>query len=115
VGLTCWFVSGAARICALSRSRSLRGRGLRAHGEDCVRGDGGADRARLPARGPDANKRAIEAAGLSFILGTKIPGRPYVVTDWRPREAKHPDQEPPDGLILTLWGARSRAWVADQR
>jgi Transposase DDE domain len=46
----------------------------------------------------DANKRAIEAAGLSFILGTKIPDRPYVVTDWRRR---HPDQEPPDGLILT--------------
>jgi hypothetical protein len=46
----------------------------------------------------EANKRAIEAAGLSFILGAKIPDIPYVVTEWR---RAHPDQEPPDGLILT--------------
>ena len=44
------------------------------------------------------NKQAIEAAKLSFILGTKIPDLPYVVTEWR---KKHPDQTPPDGLILT--------------
>jgi hypothetical protein len=44
------------------------------------------------------NKQANEAAGLSFILGTKIPDLPYVVQDWRRR---HPDQTPPDGLILT--------------
>ena len=43
------------------------------------------------------NKRAIEAAGLSFILGTRIPDIPYVVTAWR---RAHED-EPPDGLILT--------------
>jgi hypothetical protein len=29
----------------------------------------------------EANKRAIEAAGLSFILGVKIPDIPYVVTE----------------------------------
>jgi hypothetical protein len=46
----------------------------------------------------EGNKRAIEAAGLSFILGAKIPDIPYAVTEWR---ARHPDQEPPDGLILT--------------
>ena len=44
------------------------------------------------------NKQAIEAAQLSFILGTKIPDIPYVVAAWR---RQHPDQAPPDGLILT--------------
>jgi Transposase DDE domain len=46
----------------------------------------------------DANKKAIEAAGLSFILGMKIPETPYVVTEWR---REHPDEPTPDGLILT--------------
>ncbi len=45
-----------------------------------------------------ANKQAIEAAGLSFILGTKIPDIPYVVQQWR---REHPDEPIPDGLILT--------------
>jgi hypothetical protein len=45
-----------------------------------------------------ANRRAIEAAGLSFILGARIPDVPYVVTEWR---REHPDQPMPDGLILT--------------
>jgi len=46
----------------------------------------------------DANKKAIEAAGLSFILGMRIPEVPYVVTQWR---REHPDQPMPDGLVLT--------------
>jgi hypothetical protein len=51
----------------------------------------------------DGNRRAIEAAGLSFILGAKIPDIPYAVTEWR---REHPGQNsdgepPPDGLILT--------------
>jgi hypothetical protein len=45
-----------------------------------------------------ANKQAIEAAELSFILGTKIPDIPYVITQWR---REHPDESIPDGLILT--------------
>jgi hypothetical protein len=52
------------------------------------------------------NKTAIEAAGLSFILGTKIPDLPYVITEWR---NKHPAQQPVDGLILT------QPWPADPR
>ncbi len=44
------------------------------------------------------NKQAIEAAQMSFILGTKIPDIPYVVAQWRRR---HPDEQPADGLILT--------------
>jgi hypothetical protein len=46
----------------------------------------------------EANKRAIEAAGLSFILGARIPDIPYAVTEWRRR---HPGEQIPDGLILT--------------
>ncbi len=46
----------------------------------------------------DANKRAIEAAGLSFILGAKIADVPHVVAQWR---RKHPGAPMPDGLVLT--------------
>jgi transposase len=46
----------------------------------------------------EQNRKAIEAAGLSFILGARIPEVPYVVTEWR---REHPDQQMPDGLILT--------------
>lgn len=45
-----------------------------------------------------ANKKAIEDAGLSFILGMKIPDIPYTVTQWR---REHPDEQMPDGLVLT--------------
>ena len=31
----------------------------------------------------DSNKKAIEAAGLSFIIGARIPEMPWVVTDWQ--------------------------------
>jgi len=46
----------------------------------------------------EANRKAIEAAGLSFILGAKIPHIPYVVEEWRKH---HPDEEIPDQLVLT--------------
>jgi hypothetical protein len=45
-----------------------------------------------------ANMTAIEAAGLSFIFGMKIPDIPYIVTEWR---REHPDEQIPDGLVLT--------------
>jgi hypothetical protein len=58
------------------------------------------------------NKAAVEAAGLSFILGTKIPDIPYVVQVWR---REHPDQAPPDGLILTQpWPAGPHDQRRDQ-
>ena len=44
-----------------------------------------------------ANQRAIEAAGLSFILGARIPDVPYVVKTWRD---KHPGQDIPDGHVF---------------
>jgi hypothetical protein len=45
-----------------------------------------------------ANQRGIEEAGLSFILGARIPDVPYVVKAWR---ETHPDQEIPDGRVFT--------------
>ena len=45
----------------------------------------------------EANKRAIEAAGLSFILGARIPEVPYVVTTWRDQ---HPDTDLADGQVF---------------
>jgi Transposase DDE domain len=44
-----------------------------------------------------ANQKAIEAAGLSFILGARIPELPYVVADWR---KTHPDQDIEHGQVI---------------
>jgi len=46
----------------------------------------------------EANQVALQAAGLSFILGTRIPQLPGVVREWRD---KHPNEAIPDGLVLT--------------
>ena len=53
----------------------------------------------------EANQVALQAAGLSFILGARIPYLPDVVREWRD---KHPDEAIPDGLVLTQpWPATS--------
>jgi Transposase DDE domain len=60
----------------------------------------------------DANMKAIEAAGLSFILGMKIPDVPYVVEEWR---REHPGEEIPDGHVLTQrWPAGPKDKRRDQ-
>jgi len=46
----------------------------------------------------EANQIAVAAAGLSFVLGTRIPYLPDVVREWRD---KHPGEAIPDGLVLT--------------
>ena len=46
----------------------------------------------------EANQVALQAAGLSFILGARIPYLPDVVRHWH---TKHPDEAVPDGLVLT--------------
>ena len=46
----------------------------------------------------EANQVALQAAGLSYILGARIPHLPDVVREWRD---KHPDEQIPDGLVLT--------------
>ena len=60
----------------------------------------------------EANQKDIEAAGLSFILGMKIPKVPYVVKQW---QREHPGEQMPDGLILTQpWPAGPNGGRRDQ-
>jgi hypothetical protein len=60
----------------------------------------------------EANQKAIEAAGLSFILGMKIPHVPYVVAQWR---REHPGEQIPDGQVFTQpWPAGPDGGRRDQ-
>ncbi len=60
----------------------------------------------------DANKRAIEAEGLSFILGAKTPDVPYVVEAWH---REHPGQQIPDGhVFIQPWPAHPSDQRRDQ-
>jgi hypothetical protein len=60
----------------------------------------------------EANQKQIEAAGLSFILGARIPHVPDVVSRWR---REHPDQDIPDGHVFTQpWPAGPNGGHRDQ-
>ena len=60
----------------------------------------------------DANMTAIEAAGLSFILGMKVPDVPYAIDAWR---REHPGEEIPDGHVFTQpWPAGPKDKRRDQ-
>src|ERR1700729_1768973 len=60
----------------------------------------------------EANQKAIEAEGLSFILGMKVPDVPYLVDKWR---REHPGQEIPDGHVFTQpWPAGPSSRRRDQ-
>jgi hypothetical protein len=60
----------------------------------------------------EANQKQIEAAGLSFILGMKIPHVPYAVAQWR---REQPGQDIPDGHVFTQpWPAGPTASRRDQ-
>jgi Transposase DDE domain len=60
----------------------------------------------------EANQKEIEAAGLSFILGMKIPHVPYVVAQWR---REHPGEQIPDGHIFTQpWPATEASGRRDK-
>jgi len=60
----------------------------------------------------DANMKAIEAEGLSFILGMKVPDVPYVTGQWR---REHPGEEIPDGHVFTQpWPAGPKDKRRDQ-
>jgi hypothetical protein len=60
----------------------------------------------------EANQTQIEAAGLSFILGMKIPHIPYVVAQWR---REHPGKDIPDGHVFTQpWPAGPNGGRRDQ-
>jgi transposase len=59
----------------------------------------------------EANQKEIEA-GLSFILGMKIPRVPCVVDQWR---REHPGQDIPDGHVFTQpWPAGPSGRRRDQ-
>ena len=45
----------------------------------------------------EANQKAIQAAGLSFILGMRIPDVPYVIAQWH---REHSGEQIPDGHIF---------------
>jgi hypothetical protein len=60
----------------------------------------------------ETNRKEIEAAGLSFILGMRIPDIPYVVAQWR---SGHPGEGIPDGHIFTQrWPAGPAGGRRDQ-
>jgi transposase len=60
----------------------------------------------------EANQKAIEAAGLSFILGMRIPDIPYAVAQWR---REHPGEQIPDGHVFTQpWPAGPNGGRRDQ-
>lgn len=47
----------------------------------------------------DANQKAIEDAGLSFILGARVLGIPYPVAQWR---REHPGEQIGDRQVFTF-------------
>jgi CheY-like chemotaxis protein len=60
----------------------------------------------------EANQKAIEAAGLSFVFGMRIPHVPYVVAQWR---REHPGEQIPDGHVFTQpWPAGPNGGRRDQ-
>jgi hypothetical protein len=59
-----------------------------------------------------ANQQAIEAAGLSFILGARVAEVPYVVAHWR---KAHPGQDIDDGQVFVQpWPAGAADKRRDQ-
>jgi Transposase DDE domain len=60
----------------------------------------------------EANQKAIEAAGLSFILGMKIPHVPYAVAQWH---REHRGEQIRDGHVFTQpWPAGPNGGRRDQ-
>ena len=58
------------------------------------------------------NQAAIEAAGLTYILGAKIPHVPYQIDHWR---KTHVGQDIPDGQVFTQpWPANAKEKAAGQ-
>ena len=61
----------------------------------------------------EANRDAIEDAGLFYIIGAKIPEIPYHVKQWR---KEHPDIEIPDGQVFTApWPATEQQRARGRR
>lgn len=61
----------------------------------------------------EANREAIEDAGLSYIIGARIPEEPYHVKKWR---REHPGEPIADGQVFTApWPAAGAAKAAGRR
>lgn len=61
----------------------------------------------------EANRNAIEDAGLSYIIGAKIPEVPYAIAQWR---REHPDAELVDGQTFAApWPATGKQKAAGRR
>ena len=61
----------------------------------------------------EANREAIEDAGLTYIIGAKIPEIPYHVAQWR---REHPEEPIPDGQVFTApWPATGEQQAAGRR
>lgn len=59
-----------------------------------------------------ANQAAIETAGMTYILGAKIPQMPYQIDQWR---KTHAGQDIPDGHVFTQpWPANTKEKAAGQ-
>ena len=60
----------------------------------------------------EKNIKDIEAEGLSFILGMKIPEVPYLISEW---QREHPGEPVPDGQVFVQpWPAGSTDKRIDQ-
>ena len=60
----------------------------------------------------EVNQKQIEAAGLSFILGKRIPEVPWVVAQWK---REHPGEDITDGQTFTQrWPAGPSGGRSDQ-
>jgi transposase len=61
----------------------------------------------------EANRNAIDDAGLSYIIGAKIPAIPYLVAQWR---REHPGEHVPDGQVFTQpWPATDKQRAQGRR
>ena len=59
-----------------------------------------------------ANQQTIEQAGMSFILGARIPEVPHIIDQWH---REHPDTPVPDGHLFTQpWPASDSDGRRDQ-
>src|SRR6266700_635249 len=94
----CSATTGSAAVHSCGATAAASSRGTTATVEQVVaRKAHRRDRGRRRGHVSEANRRAIEAAGLSFILGMKFTHVPNEVLEWR---KAHPDKEIPDGHVF---------------
>jgi hypothetical protein len=64
----------------------------------------------------EANREAIEDAGLSYIIGARIPEVPWCVKDWRSRQSDGDAAAPEDQQVFTApWPATEAKKAAGRR